>query len=953
MFEYTCPRCHTAVQRPALKSGAVLGCGACGQQLRVLIQEETAVSLLRSGELAPLPAPADGSPKSLLLGGLVGLSAAASILLAWALLSRDPERPGRPEGQPVAQGKAPEDGGGWKPAPQKQPPARGGPAKDSSVNDPPVKVPPIKGSPVKEPLAGDKDGKDKKPAPPPGKEEVMVQAGPSAGLSGEEIYRRLLRSTVWIVAGDGKATWTGTGSLVDPAERLVITNEHVANETCQSLFALFPVQRGDTLVTENSRYWDLVKEKKAIPAQLVRVDKKRDLALIRLAALPPEAAPVRLSARSVVPGQTIHAVGGNPRGNKGQWIYSTGSVRQVSYQNWMYEDRFPREARVIASQVPINQGDSGGPIVDNRGLLVGVNALGGPGQLNSGHIDLTEVRDFLRSYFRSVGKEWVEPPEPPPPAVAAAKMEKLLAALKHPDPNTRARAAAKLAELGPSARDAVPALVRILRDKNEPEKVRKTAGLALGEIGTPAKDAAAELTAALADPQCREARLYAANALGRIALSDRDVVAALVKALKDDPDPDVRSQVATVLSGVRGTLRDLVFPALVSALRDGDRAVRVAVGLGLIRQGPVPPGDAPVIRGLLTDKTAPREGRVYAAYAMEFLGREAIPLLCQAIETDTDVGVLRTAVNALGNLKPRSKEAARALGRAVAHSDRNLQVSAVLALQKIGLTGNTFSAFLRALASEDPECRRVAAAVLPRPVKYINDPLADIGMTAEAVPQLKEALESPVPSARVLAAYALGQIGPAAAPAVPNLILVLADKDTIARHQAAWALGKIGPKAVPAVKALAAIVGSDRDALLRLLAITALGEIGTDAHAGVPVLLACFRDRQKIPDLKTFKILADAAVTSLGKIGEPARKHISNLKLHQSGTDWWEVTCAMCAIAKSRPPQDRARGYIRQIEDFLLPRMNRAIQLTPAFQREELLELRRQVQEAVAELRSP
>ncbi|MCC6418694.1 MAG: hypothetical protein IT429_10705, partial [Gemmataceae bacterium] len=187
MFEYTCPRCHTAVQRPALKSGAVLGCGACGQQLRVLIQEETAVSLLRSGELAPPPAPAGGSSKSLLLGGLVGLSAAASILLAWALLSRDPERPGRPEGQPVAQGKAPEDGGGWKPAPQKQPPARGGPAKDSSVNDPPVKVPPIKGSPVKEPPAGDKDGKDKKP----GKEEVMVQAGPSAGLSGEEIYRRL------------------------------------------------------------------------------------------------------------------------------------------------------------------------------------------------------------------------------------------------------------------------------------------------------------------------------------------------------------------------------------------------------------------------------------------------------------------------------------------------------------------------------------------------------------------------------------------------------------------------------------------------------------------------------------------------------------------------------------------------------------------------------------------
>ena len=54
------------------------------------------------------------------------------------------------------------------------------------------------------------------------------------------------------------------------------------------------------------------------------------------------------------------------------------------------------KAWVIVAQFPINQGDSGGPVVNDRGELVGVNSSRDPNaQLVSNCIDLREIRDIL------------------------------------------------------------------------------------------------------------------------------------------------------------------------------------------------------------------------------------------------------------------------------------------------------------------------------------------------------------------------------------------------------------------------------------------------------------------------------------------------------------------------------------------------------------------------------
>src|SRR5262249_47531726 len=164
---------------------------------------------------------------------------------------------------------------------------------------------------------------------------------------------------------------TGSGSLIDRKERLVLTNERVANLDCTSVVALFPAFRGDTLIEDNPYYQELVQNQKAIPAQVVAVDRKCDLALLHLARLPDDAVPLALAAASVCPGQALHCLGGNPGNSQAQWAFCSGSARLVADQDWDVKDGQARQGRVIDSHLPTNPGDSGGPVIDSRCVLVG------------------------------------------------------------------------------------------------------------------------------------------------------------------------------------------------------------------------------------------------------------------------------------------------------------------------------------------------------------------------------------------------------------------------------------------------------------------------------------------------------------------------------------------------------------------------------------------------------
>ena len=125
--------------------------------------------------------------------------------------------------------------------------------------------------------------------------------------------------------------------------------------------------------------------------------------------------------------------------------------------------------------------------------------------------------------------------------------------------------------LGADARDAVPALVKILEQNISEESQYQTA-LALGSIGSPAKKAVPALLRLAADTN-NPSRRPAASALAKIQAEPELVVPVLIKLLQD-PQPGVRLGAADSLRSFGAAAKPAV-PTLIKIFQDPENAVRV------------------------------------------------------------------------------------------------------------------------------------------------------------------------------------------------------------------------------------------------------------------------------------------------------------------------------------------------------------------------------------------
>ena len=127
-------------------------------------------------------------------------------------------------------------------------------------------------------------------------------------------------------------------------------------------------------------------------------------------------------------------------------------------------------------------------------------------------------------------------------------MRRLVERLNDKDEPERDRVAAAeaLADLGPRARDAVPALVGILAQKHPPILLERAVGKTLRAIG---RDAVPELVALLKAGKVAT-RLGATKALEIIGRAAKAAVEPLIKALETDDDYGVRIGAARALGAI-------------------------------------------------------------------------------------------------------------------------------------------------------------------------------------------------------------------------------------------------------------------------------------------------------------------------------------------------------------------------------------------------------------------
>lgn len=464
-----------------------------------------------------------------------------------------------------------------------------------------------------------------------------------------------------------------------------------------------------------------------------------------------------------------------------------------------------------------------------------------------------------------------------------------LGELQAKDVLARDEAIEVLADAGPVARQAVPALEELLRAG--PPDARRRAALALwridgrtgpavaalaeelrapgplargqalqallqmGPAAAPAASAVLELVddldfppftrfravAALrvmgpaAAPAFREAladkavrrRRNAVTALAELGPRAEEMVPALSGRLKDD-DQRVRVGAARALWLV-GQTTDAVMVPLLWAARHGDAVQRHEVFQLVISDERRPRAALPLLRESLKYENAVLQvGAADALWAIEGRADEVRPVYLAALRENRP-NEWPAAARGLGRLGPAAKEAAPRLVQMLRSVKGPLVAELSEPLGRIGT------------AALPPLCDLLRDETAPASARQpAIDALGRMG--PDAVPLLAPLLAHATPRVRAAGCEALGGIGPAgAAASAPLLLARLQDDDPAVRRAARVALGRLGAGGRSALPRLIETAG-DRDVAVRLDSLEALGQLEAAPRAVLPVALAALKD---------------------------------------------------------------------------------------------------------------
>ena len=218
----------------------------------------------------------------------------------------------------------------------------------------------------------------------------------------QNIYKNNVKGVVWI--GNEKENGKGTGSIINNKGE-IITNWHVVGNAKKLHIWLLPddpEKMDERLLMNEPNYVGTV----------INRNKRKDLALVKVEGIPKNIKVIRFGKTSNVPvGSTVYAIG-HPSGEA--WTFSSGMVTQIrpNYK-WNYENS-SHKANVIQHEVPTNPGNSGGPLLDENGLMVGVNSFVRlDTQLINFSVAIEEVELFLKEEIKEDKPEYIKKKKKP------------------------------------------------------------------------------------------------------------------------------------------------------------------------------------------------------------------------------------------------------------------------------------------------------------------------------------------------------------------------------------------------------------------------------------------------------------------------------------------------------------------------------------------------------------
>jgi len=226
------------------------------------------------------------------------------------------------------------------------------------------------------------------PMPP----ETEAEAAPE--FNARSVYAKAAPAVALILCADKDGSGElGSGSLLDSSGR-ILTNAHVViRDSTRRPWATVRVYFKPAQMTGDPQQ-DL---KDPAEAEVLKWDGNLDLALIQVKKLPARLATLSLGdPDQVAVGDRVAAIGHPEQG--GLWTLTTGVVSTViaSLGNVPGKKGFQTDAS-------INRGNSGGPLVDASGNVIGVNTL--MSRKAADGLAITGVNYAVRA---DVAKRWLE-----------------------------------------------------------------------------------------------------------------------------------------------------------------------------------------------------------------------------------------------------------------------------------------------------------------------------------------------------------------------------------------------------------------------------------------------------------------------------------------------------------------------------------------------------------------